>query len=132
MNAALASDRLPEDRSTFEPTCDTTERTTPPCAEHSPVSSDTLPEHRLMIALLRDAIRCVEKYRNAREAHRRRLFEADSRWFLSDDASWICSFARVCETLGLDPGSVRIALEFVPADSSDKSARVKTPTSMLQ
>jgi len=84
-------------------------------AEYPSSQSDTPPEHRLMIALVRDAVRSIEKYRHARDFRGKRLFAQDSDWVLSNDTGWIYAFLRVCETLNLDPDSVRIALGLLPA-----------------
>ena len=131
MNEASVSESLPEDRSLPEMPCDVSQRTLLLRADHSSPSSDTPPEHRLMIALVRDAIRCIEKYRNARDFRSRRLFDEDSRWLLSDDTSWIYAFVRVCETLDLDPDAVRIALGFDPAGGGFTRASNR-PTYTLQ
>ncbi|MFN2425261.1 MAG: hypothetical protein ABR587_02295 [Candidatus Binatia bacterium] len=112
MNAA---EHMTEDRSMPDGHYDATQRTLMLRAEHSSVSADTLPEHRLMIALVRDAIRCIDKYRHARDFRGKRLFAQDAEWVLSDDTGWIYAFARVCETLDLDRNSVRIALGLLPA-----------------
>lgn len=103
--------------------CDATERAVLLRAEHSSARADTLPEHRLMIALVRDAIRCIEKYRNARDFRSKRLFEQDCQWMLSDDTGWIYAFARVCETLNLEPDAVRIALGLLPEREHRQFAR---------
>ena len=79
-------------------------------SEHFSLHMDIPPERRLMIAILRDAMRCIEKYRNARDFRGKRLYDLEKEWMLSDDTSWLHAFARVCETLGLDPDAVRRSL----------------------
>ena len=73
------------------------------------------PEHRLMIAVLQDALDCVEKYRCATSAHGRRLFHEAKRWLLADEADWPYSFECICGALDLDSNAVRqrlrVALE---------------------
>ena len=63
------------------------------------------PEHRLMIAVLRDAINCLLKDqgngRTSREAQQ---------WIMGPDVDWPFSFENVCDVLGLDPGCLRSGL----------------------
>ena len=63
-----------------------------------------------MIALIRDALRCIAKYRYARDKRGKRLFAQETQWVLSDDADWLYAFVRVCESLDLDPNAVRRSL----------------------
>ncbi len=60
-----------------------------------------------MAAVLDDA---MEVYRHPR-ANRRRLLRDTEAWLRSDDRSWLFSFVRICETLGLDPHAIRASLE---------------------
>lgn len=60
-----------------------------------------------MIAILHDAIDCIEKYRFTTERQGRRVFQEAKRWFRTHDPDWPCSFERVCEVLDLDPLTVR-------------------------
>jgi len=83
-----------------------------------------------MIALVRDAIRCIEKYRHARDFRGKRLFAQDSEWMLSNDTTWIYAFARVCETLDLDPDAVRIALGLLPAPCQGATAPSASPSTL--
>jgi len=68
------------------------------------------PERRLMVALVADAIRCIEKYRNARDSRSRSRYAKEVQWMLSDDKDSIFAFIRVCEILDLDPVAVRDSL----------------------
>lgn len=72
------------------------------------------PEHRLMIAVLHDALDCVEKYRFATSARGRRLFHDAKRWFLAEETDWPYSFECICGVLDLDPNAVRQRLRAVP------------------
>jgi hypothetical protein len=130
MNTSIASDRLPEDRAVPQMAYDATQRTMLLRAEHSSPSSDTPPEHRLMIAMVRDAIRCIEKYRHARDFRGKRLFEQDSQWVLSDDTSWVHAFVRICETLDLEPDAVRSALGLLRQPDRVASVRSTSPSTM--
>jgi hypothetical protein len=65
------------------------------------------PEHRLRMAVLYDAIRCVEKYRFATDAQSQRRFHEVRRWLLAEETNWPYSFEAICEALGLDANAVR-------------------------
>ncbi|MBI5504172.1 MAG: hypothetical protein HY899_05200 [Deltaproteobacteria bacterium] len=83
------------------------------------------PEHRLMIALVMDAVQCVEKYRHATDSRGKRCFDREAEWILSDDTKRLYAFARICETLDLDPAAVRRSLGLVASrrDRRPRSAR---------
>lgn len=68
------------------------------------------PEQRLMMAVLRDAFDCVEKYRFAANDHGRRLFREAERWFLAKETHWPYSFESICSVLDLDANAVRMRL----------------------
>ena len=65
------------------------------------------PEHRLMMAVLHDALECLRKHRGATGPHGRRLFDDAQRWFLADDTRWPYSFEGICGVLDLDANAVR-------------------------
>ena len=70
-----------------------------------------LPEIRLMVAILEDAINCVRNYRDAERGPRRRLFREAEQWFMSHNTAWPFAFERICEALDLDAGHVRRCLQ---------------------
>lgn len=76
-------------------------------SQHFGARRKQAPEQRLMIAVLRDAIECVEKYRFATTTRGRRIFQAAQRWFLADEPEWPYSFQCICEVLDLDANAVR-------------------------
>jgi hypothetical protein len=63
-----------------------------------------LPEHRLMLAVLEDAVSQLTRAPVTRETY------ATWAWFASDDIAWPYSFAYVSDALGLDASAVRAAL----------------------
>jgi hypothetical protein len=65
------------------------------------------PEERLMIAVLRDALDCIEKYRSAATKQGRQLYYEANQWFLADEADWPYSFEWICTLLELDSNAVR-------------------------
>jgi hypothetical protein len=68
------------------------------------------PTHRLILAILEDAIHCFQDNLRARDPKRRALHLEAERWILSEDRTWIFSFENVCEMLGLEPGYLRSGL----------------------
>lgn len=80
------------------------------------------PEQRLMIAVLRDAIDCLERYRCATDTRGRRLFKEATRWFLADETDWPYSFECICEVLGLDANAVRQRLRVAPEQRTSPRA----------
>jgi hypothetical protein len=62
-------------------------------------------EHRLMLAILDDA---VETYYKTSERHP--LFREAREWIDGTDRSWLFSFESICEALGLEPDCVRRGL----------------------
>jgi hypothetical protein len=73
-----------------------------------------VPERRLMLAVLQDAIECIAKHRRAKDRRRQRLFNEVRQWLLSEQKDWLYSFARICEVLDLDANAVRYQLRVVP------------------
>ena len=69
-----------------------------------------IPEKRLMIAILADAIHCVRKYRFATGTERRRAFREAQQWFVDRTSKQLFSFERICDVLGLDADCVRRSL----------------------
>jgi hypothetical protein len=68
------------------------------------------PEKELMLAVLEDAVACLQKYAPATNAKGKSLLRDTKNWILAEDDDWIFSFNNVCETLGLNPTFVRRAL----------------------
>jgi hypothetical protein len=65
------------------------------------------PERFLMLAVLQDAITCLEKYAAFGSRGNKRLFDEARDWIVSEDGDWLFSFNNVCEAVGLNPGYVR-------------------------
>ncbi|MBI3785915.1 MAG: hypothetical protein HY270_21185 [Deltaproteobacteria bacterium] len=75
-------------------------------SQHYGRSHKSTPEQRLMIAVLHDALDCVEKYRFATDPEGRRLFQEAKKWLLADEADWPYSFECICGILDLDSAAV--------------------------
>jgi hypothetical protein len=83
-----------------------------PRQDLGPMPRERAPEELLMIAVLNDALECLEKHRFATERQECRLFREARRWFLADDTQWPYSFERICGALDLDANRIlrRIAI----------------------
>ena len=68
-------------------------------------------EHRLLVALIQDAVECFQKHMHARDAKRRQLFLDAQGWIGSQDDRAVFSFNNVCMLLGMNPDYVRQGLE---------------------
>lgn len=66
--------------------------------------------HRLMWAVLKDALRCYHTYVDARSVHGQRLFRDADRWLQSRDLKGVFSCENVCAVLGVDSDYLRLRL----------------------
>lgn len=80
---------------------------------------------RLMLAVLKDAVECIERYRSGRGARSRPAYEAALHWAHAQDRSWPFSFENICLRLDLDSARLRSALE-VPSSVFPKESREGT------
>src|SRR5262245_8156551 len=64
----------------------------------------------LMLAVLADAVRCIERGNWRRHAGNRKQAAEAATWVLSDSREWPFAFASICDVLGLDVGAVRARL----------------------
>lgn len=64
-------------------------------------------EKRLMIAILKDAVECLEKYRGARSGAGKISYQSAIEWVEDTDTEWLYSFTNICELLGFDPNYLR-------------------------
>jgi len=78
-------------------------------AEHSG-DGVTPRERHLMLAVLKDAVDCYQKYALARDPRGRSLFSEAVEWIRSTDREWPFAYENICDVLGLDPASVRRSL----------------------
>ncbi|MBI4525539.1 MAG: hypothetical protein HY695_17205 [Deltaproteobacteria bacterium] len=65
------------------------------------------PEKMLLLAALKDAVRCYRKYVFASDRVRRARFREAEAWLMDEDSSWPFSFENVCGVLGLEPTAIR-------------------------
>ena len=64
-------------------------------------------EKRLMIAILKDAVECLEKYRVARNGIGRLQYQNAIEWVEDTGTDWLFSFTNICDLLGFDPHYMR-------------------------
>ena len=67
-------------------------------------------EKRLMLAVLKDAVECLEKYRRSRVSTSRELYHNALAWVEDKNTDWLFSFTNVCDLLGFDPDYLRESL----------------------
>ena len=67
--------------------------------------------HRLMVAVLEDAVDVFRKRAGARDRGGRALFRETEEWFESRDQSWVFAFESICAVLDLEPDSLRRGLQ---------------------
>ena len=64
-------------------------------------------EKRLMIAILKDAVECLEKYRGSRSGAGKISYQSAIEWVEDTDTEWLYSFSSICDLLGFDPNYLR-------------------------
>jgi hypothetical protein len=64
-------------------------------------------EKRLMIAILKDAIECLDKYRGAPSGPGRCHYQNALEWVQDKSTEWLFSFTNICDLLGFDPDYLR-------------------------
>jgi len=64
-------------------------------------------EKRLMIAILKDAVECLEKYRGSRSSTGKISYQAAIEWVEDTNTEWLYSFSNICDLLGFDPHYLR-------------------------
>ena len=74
----------------------------------------------LMLAVLEDAVRCIEEGRWQRRFRTRRLAAEAQAWVWCDRADWPFSFVNICEVLGFDVDAMRAHLLTSPRDAAHR------------
>jgi len=67
-------------------------------------------EKRLMLAVLRDAVNCIEGYRTGCRTQSWPAYREALHWVLIQDHTWLFSFENICFALDLNPARLRTAL----------------------
>ena len=68
------------------------------------------PERELMLAVLKDAIYCFQRYASARDKIGTRLYLEARKWLLEEDDDWPFSFTNICSASGLSSQHLRAGL----------------------
>jgi hypothetical protein len=72
--------------------------------------ADTSGPRALVLAVLEDAVRCIEQGRWRRHFRARRLAAEAEAWVRSDDRAYPFSFLNIIDVLGVDADAVRARL----------------------
>ena len=92
---------------------------------------DTSGPRALMLAVLQDALQCIEEGRRRRTFSARRLAADAEAWVRSDRQDWPFSFVNVCEVLGFDVHALRKRLSTTRAAASGaRRVRLRAPIRM--
>lgn len=67
-------------------------------------------EHRLLYAVLEDAVRCWQVHDGATSQRGSRLFQDTAAWFASDSDASPFTFVAICQVFDLEPDVVRAGL----------------------
>jgi hypothetical protein len=67
-------------------------------------------EHRLLVAIMQDAIECFQKHLHARDSKRRQLYVEAEAWINAENDDGTFSFDNVCDLLGMNPDYLRQGL----------------------
>ncbi|MFT4570208.1 MAG: hypothetical protein ACI8TX_002303 [Hyphomicrobiaceae bacterium] len=67
-------------------------------------------EHRLLVAILRDAIECFQKYLHSTDNKRRQLYLDAETWIDAAEDQGQFSFNHICDLLGMTPDYIREGL----------------------
>lgn len=70
-------------------------------------SAAVLPERRLALAVVQEALCDLVKFRFAPRRRAQRLYWQAYTWVAADDRQWPFSFVNLCDTLGLDAVALR-------------------------
>jgi len=92
--------------------------------------ADTSGPLALMLAMLADAVQCIEQGRRRRGFRAQRLAADAEAWVRSNRRDWPFSFLNVCEMLGFDAHALRTRLFTIRDDASDVRrvrVRVRAP-----
>jgi hypothetical protein len=66
-----------------------------------------VPEQKLALAILEDAVACYQRYQSDPTARGKALFRAAEEWVRNADENWVFSFENICAVLELDPTYLR-------------------------
>ena len=68
-------------------------------------------EKKLMLAILKDAIKCYRRNLSATSVHSQKIFIETEEWFEDNDSLYLYSFRNICAWLGVDFKLIREKLD---------------------
>src|SRR5262245_30751251 len=68
------------------------------------LDASLVPEKRLLLAVLEEAVVTFQRYATEQGRRGRRLFREAEEWMGSEELCWPCSFRNICDVLGLNSG----------------------------
>src|SRR5215468_259537 len=83
-------------------------------------NGDTSGPRALMLAVLEDAVRCIEEGRRRRTFQARRLAAEAEAWVRCNRRDWPFSFVNICDVLGFDADAFRKRLLTTQNDASGR------------
>jgi hypothetical protein len=89
------------------------------------------PEKELMLAILTDAIECLQKHCGSRQASGTKLFQEARDWIFDENEGHAFSFLNVCDALELDPQYIRRGIAQLKARLSVPSAVKESSESLV-
>jgi hypothetical protein len=69
-----------------------------------------MPEKRLLLAVLEEAVGTLRRYLGATDRYSRATFADVEAWFASEDSARLCSFVGICDALEIDATHLRSGL----------------------
>ena len=76
------------------------------------------------MAVLEDAVWCIDKYRVPTDGSGRRMFLEAKHWLLASEPQWPYSFECICAALDIDAGAVLDRLQLAPPRPAVSAARL--------
>jgi len=83
-------------------------------------NADTSGPRALMLAVLEDAVRCIEEGHWRSHSRARRLAAEAEAWVRCERQEWPFSFVNICEVLGFDVDAMRAHLLTSPRDAAHR------------
>lgn len=74
-------------------------------------------EKKLMLAILKDAIKCYRRNVTGKSVHSQKIFVETEEWFYDEDTNYLYSFLNICAWLGVDFKLIREKLTEMKRES---------------
>ncbi len=90
------------------------------------VGKTLVPEKKLMLAVLEDALGCFQDHCSAKHGKRKQLYDNVHQWFFDPADDRVFSFSNICSALGFEPDYIRKGLAQWRKKESSKPRRTST------